>query len=344
MWHTRLVAKATGSADSKVLLAVGKESVLVSRVIESAINAARATDPNFVRLEILASNDSAAGDFSNAMSPSLFGELTVLIVSGIDSATDELAEQISANLENVPEHIRIVFTHPGGVKGKRLLDLIRKAGAVEANCGELKSKDLEAALLAEFKKHGRKATAGAVTALQTSIGTGLGELLSAVSQLCTDIEDQVIDESHVSTYYSGVSDVMGWTLSDAMWNAQPLEVLEQLRWSLQGDGSSAVPAISAISNGLRALVKFAGAPAGMSENELAGIVGVPPWKLRLLRNQKNRWTPEQLATAARLLAQADRASKGTSYDPGIPGGKSLDSVQSQYRIEKDLMAIRPPKN
>ena len=343
VWQTHLVTKST-SAERKVILAVGKESVLVQRVIDGVIHSARTSDPNFVRQEIAAGNDSAAMDFANAMSPSLFGELTVLVVSGIDSATDELADQISANLDNIPDHIRLVFTHPGGIKGKRLLETIRKSGAVEANCSELKSKDLEAALVAEFKKHGRKVTADAVTQLQTSLGTGLGELLSAVSQLCSDIEAELIDATHVSTYYSGVSDVMGWTLSDAMWNAQPLEVLEQLRWALQSDNSSAVPAISAISNGLRALVKYAAAPAGMSENELAGVVGVPPWKIRMLRNQKNRWTPEQLATAARLLAQADRASKGTSYDPAIPGGKSLDSVQSQYRIEKDLMAIRPPKN
>lgn len=335
-------AESTKS-DRNLVLAVGKESVLVARVIEGVLVQARNLDPNFIRQEIVASNDSAAGEFANAMSPSLFGELTVLIVSGIDSASDELAEQITSNLNQVPDHVRIIFTHPGGVKGKRLLEQIRKAGALEANCAELKGKDLEAALTAEFKKLGRKVTADALTQLQTSVGSGLGELLSSVSQLCSDIESDIIDADHVRTYYSGVSDVMGWTLSDAMWNAQPLEVLEQLRWAMQADTSAAVPAISAISNGLRALVKFAGAPAGLNENELASHVGVPPWKLRLLRNQKNRWTPEQLATAARLLAQADRASKGTSYDPAIPGGRSLDSVQSAYRIEKDLMAIRPPK-
>lgn len=337
------MAKASGAA-SNLLLAVGKESVLTARFIEGAIAAAKQADPNFVRQEISASSDSAAGDFANAMTPSLFGEITVLVVTGLDGATDELAEQIGQHVTAIPDHIKLVFTHPGGVKGKRLLDIIRKAGALEANCGELKSKDLEAALAAEFKKHGRKVTGSAITKLQISLGSGLGELLSAVSQLCTDIDAEVIDENHVATYYSGVSDVMGWTLSDAMWDAKPLEVLEQLRWSLQGDNASAVPAISAISNGLRALVKYAGAPAGMSEAELASTVGVPPWKLRMLRNQKNRWTPEQLASAAALLAKADRASKGTSYDPAIPGGRSLDSVQSQYLIEKDLMAIRPPKN
>ena len=134
----------SGGAESNLILAVGKESVLVSRVIDGAIQSAKATDPNFVRQEIVASSESAAMDFANSMSPSLFGELTVLVVSGLDVASDELAEQITKHVAQVPDHVKLVFTHPGGVKGKRLLDTIRKAGAVEANCGELKSKDLEA--------------------------------------------------------------------------------------------------------------------------------------------------------------------------------------------------------
>jgi DNA polymerase III delta subunit len=208
----------------------------------------------------------------------------------------------------------------------------------------LKAKDLEAALIAEFRRHNRKATAGAITALQASIGSGLGELLAAVSQLCADTEADVIDEVEVSQYYAGVVGVMGWDLSDAMWNAQPVELLEKFRWAMANDSSAAVPAVSAISSGLRSLIKYASAPANMSENELAPLVGVPPWKLRFLRAQKAKWHPDQLAAAARLLALADRSSKGTVYDVAIPGGRSLESSQTLYHMEKEFMAIRAPKD
>ena len=187
------------------------------------------------------------------------------------------------------------------------------------------------------------ATAAAVTALQASIGSNLGELLAAVSQLCADVDANVIDEMEVSQYYAGVVGVMGWDLSDAMWNAQPVELLEKFRWAMANDSSAAIPAISAISSGLRALIKYASAPANMSENELAPLVGVQPWKLRLLRAQKAKWHPDQLAAAARLLALADRSSKGTVYDAAIPGGRSLESAQTLYHIEKEFMAIRAPK-
>jgi DNA polymerase III subunit delta len=338
------MAKASATDQAHVVLAVGKEAILVQRVIEGVMASARKADPAAVRQDIVASNESAAGELANALSPSLFGELTVIVVQGIDGATDDVGAILLTAISELPEHVRLVITHPGGVKGKKLLDTIRKANVLEAACGELKAKDLEAALIAEFRRHNRKATAGAISALQVSIGSGLGELLAAVSQLCADTEADVIDEVEVSQYYAGVVGVMGWDLSDAMWNAQPVELLEKFRWAMTNDSNAAVPAVSAISSGLRSLIKYASAPANMSENELAPLVGVPPWKLRFLRAQKAKWHPDQLAAAARLLALADRSSKGTVYDVAIPGGRSLESSQTLYHMEKEFMAIRAPKD
>ena len=315
---------------------------MVSQAIDHVVVAARKADPATVRTDISAKDESSAADLAQALSPSLFGELTVIVLSDVDSATDEVTQILINSLEDIPENVRLVVTHPGGVKGKKLLDTIRKAGALEANCAELKGKDLDAAILAEFKKHGRKATADAVENLHKSVGAVLGDLLAAVSQLCADVEETVIDGAAVARYYEGVTDIKGWDLSDAMWNAKPVEVLEQLRWALAADSSAAFPIVISITSGLRALIKYASAPAGMRDNDLAGFVGVPPWRLKLLSNQKRKWNPEQLAAATRLLVLADRASKGTSFSAGLPGGNSLDQVQTRYLIEKQFLAIRQP--
>ena len=335
---------ATKSAvdSASLVLAVGKESVLTQRVIANVMVSARKVDANTVRIDIAANNEDAALELTQALSPSLFGELTVVVIAGLDGATDALADLLSSSISEIPENVRIIATHPGGVKGKKLLETLRKGGALEASCAELKGADLQSALVAEFKRHGRKATSEAIQHLQTSVGSGLGDLMAAVSQLCADVEENLIDGEAVARYYEGVSDVMGWQISDDMWNAKPVEVLEKLRWALESDSSSAIPLLIAISNGLRGLIKYASAPAGMSEGELAGLVGVPPWRLKFFRVQKQKWNPEQLAMAARLLTLADRASKGTVYEIGVPGGLSLEHSQTRYHIEKALMAIRPP--
>ena len=338
------MAKKSATDDARVVLAVGKESVLVQRVIDGVIHSARATDPQTVRTDISADSDSAVGEFAVAMSPSLFGETNVVVVSGIDGTTDELNPVLLDAVANVPDHVRLVLLHPGGVKGKKLLDGIRKTGALEASCGELKGKDLEAALTAEFRKHGKKPTADAITQLQHALGSNLSELLAAISQLCSDSEADIIDGQIVAGFYEGVADVKGWNVSDALWNAKPVEVLEQFRWAVHQDNSASVPMIIAMSNGLRTLLKYAAAPAGMSEGDLASMLGVPPWRIKYLRAQKAKWNPEQLAMATKLLALADRASKGTTYDPAVNGGVSLESAQSMYEIEKNLLAVRPPRD
>ena len=339
----KAAASSNAPANSQLLLAVGKEQVLVQRVIEQAVNAARKADPNMVRQDVTASNESAATDLSMTLSPSLFGESMLVVVNGIDSATEEVAALLESVVADIPEHVRLVITHPGGVKGKRLLEIIRKAGAVEANCGELKKADLEAALVAEFRKHGRKVTSDAVAALQEAVGSDLAELLAAVSQLSSDIESDMIDAADVAQYYEGINEVAGYQLSDAMWNATPIELLQKLSWSLERDPGSGVVAAMSIASGLRSLIRYASAPAGLSENEMAAHVGCPVWKLRYLRTQKAKWNPDQLAQAAHLLVLADRASKGTVYDPHIPGGRSLENIQVRYHLEQSLIAIRPPK-
>ena len=62
-----------------------------------------------------------------------------------------------------------------------------------------------------------------------------------------------------------------------------------------------------------------------------------------MRAQKKLWFPDDLAKATRLLALADRASKGTAYEPGISGGVSLERAQTLYEIEKNVLAMRPPR-
>ena len=85
------MAKASATDQAHVVLAVGKEAILVQRVIEGVMSSARKADPAAVRQDIVASNETAAGDLANALSPSLFGELTVIVVQGIDGATDDVA-------------------------------------------------------------------------------------------------------------------------------------------------------------------------------------------------------------------------------------------------------------
>jgi len=338
------VAKKNPVDETRAVLAVGKESALVQQVISRMSTNAAGHDPQFIKIEIdLGELENQASDLVQALSPSLFGEFTLLIIQNISEITEDSFAPLLQAITDVPEHLMLVLCHPGGVKGKKFLELVRKTGVLEADCGELKNDKLDAALVAEFNKHKRRTTVEAIAALRESVGPNLSELLSAISQLCVDIETDPIDAAAVAQYYSGMSDIKGWDVSDAMWNAKPKEVLEQFRWAIEQDSSASPAIISAMAKGLRTLVRFASASPGMGDSELASYVGVHPFRLRFLRAQKKLWFPDDLARATRLLALADRASKGTAYKPGISGGVSLERAQTFYEIEKNVLAMRPPR-
>jgi DNA polymerase-3 subunit delta len=57
-----------------------------------------------------------------------------------------------------------------------------------------------------------------------------------------------------------------------------------------------------------------GAPRGMRDADLAREVGVPPWKVRTVRDQSRGWTEAGIARAIRAIAQADADIKGAASD------------------------------
>ena len=52
----------------------------------------------------------------------------------------------------------------------------------------------------------------------------------------------------------------------------------------------------------------------MRDADLAREVGVPPWKIRALRDQAKGWSDDGLVAAIRAVAQADADVKGAASD------------------------------
>ena len=102
-------------------------------------------------------------------------------------------------------------------------------------------------------------------------------------------------------------------VADHAFEGRREKALEELRWALDG-GVAPVLVTSAFANGARGLARFATAPRGMRDADLAREVGVPPWKLRTLREQARAWTPDGLSAALRAVAQADADIKGAAHD------------------------------
>ena len=322
-------------------LVFGPEQYLAERAVARVLKQARAHDPDTERRDLDLSDDGAAGEFAEAVSPTLFGGGAVVVASGVESAEPAVVDSLIQAIETPEDGVWLVLLHPGGVKGKAILDRLRAAGIAEVAAERVKGRGVDDFVVAEFRSHGRAVTPAAVTALRAAVGDDLRSLASAASQLSSDLPDDPIGDEQVGAYYEGVAGASGFAVSDAVWNADPTRVLVTLRWALTADPGFGPAVVATVAGALRSLLRLAGAPAGMGQPELAREVGVPAWKLTALRSQLRRWTPRELADAARLLAQADVALKGGDEGP------ALDPVQKRALLERSLLEIaarpRPPE-
>jgi len=314
-------------------LVVGSERLLVDRAILRVSSAARADDPNVQRTVIAAGGEDAAGALREATAPNLFGDGGVVVLTDVDAADDGVAAAIREILADLQPNVFLVFTHPGGVKGKSLLDAIKAAGAEVVDCAPLKKRQAVLDFLTrEFSQHKRKVTGPALITLYEAVGQDLGLLAGAVSQLVSDVEANPIDVDDVHDYFAGVADVSGFAIADAVWERRYVDALRTLRQAmLTTDGGRVGPmTVSSMASGLRSLVRVGGMPAGTSQSVIAKEAGVPPWKVEPLRRQWSRWSGDQrrLAAAVVALADADGAMKG-----GVLEGSSLDPEQKLLALE-----------
>ena len=209
----------------------------------------------------------------------------------------------------------VIFIHKGGVKGKALLDAIKRAKPEVIACDAIKKdSEKEDFVKALFQDAGRKASSGAIKAMVASLGSDMRELQSAVSQISLDAPAGVIDEAIVDKFQQGRIERTGFDVADATIDGNLPVALITLRSALE-TGTDPVMVTSAIASSLRSLAKVSGTNRGAKSFELAGELGMAPWQIDKARRQLQSWTPRGIATAVEAIAKADADVKGASSDP-----------------------------
>jgi DNA polymerase-3 subunit delta len=299
--------------DAPVTLVVGPETLLAERAIAAVFAAARAADPDADVSEI-AGSDLTAAALAEHVSPSLFASRRVLVVRGVQDVSDHAAEALVAYAAAPADDVHVVLVHPGGPKAKRLLDGLQAAGVRHVVAERLTRPDDQVAFVrTEVAAAGGRIDESAARRLVEAVGADLRGLASAAAQLVADADTGVIDGAVVATYFEGRAEVKGWVVADRAVEGRTVDALEQLRWALE-TGTDPVLVTAALATAVRSLARLAGAPRGVRDADLARDLGVPPWKIRILRNQLRGWTPRGLVRAIRAVAAADLQVKGAGND------------------------------
>lgn len=302
---------AESEAGMSIYLLLGSESALADRALSKLVASLK---EDKTEITTIFAADAIVGDIADALAPSLFSEKRALIIRDLQDLLMEVQDELTRYLDDVDPTMTVIFVHKGGVKGKALLDKIKKTKAQIIACDPLKKESEKQEFVRNFLLDlGRKATPGGVTALVNAVGNDLRELSAACSQIAADTKG-VIDEAMIDKYHQGRIETTGFDVADAALDGNVSKAMLALRNAL-ATGTDPVMITSAIASGIRAIAKVSGASRGVKSFELAGTLGMAPWQIDKARRQLAGWTPRGISDAVGAIAQADAAVKGAAVDP-----------------------------
>lgn len=292
-----------------VVLVRGAEGVLSDRAVARIVEQAKEADSGTEVTRL----DAAAYDLGRLemlASPSLFGEARCIVITGVESCTDALIDDTITYLRAPADDVTLVLQHNGGVRGKRLLDAVTKAGHPVVACEPVKRDAEKAAFVAaEFKRARRQIDQDAIQALVQALGSDLRELAAACTQLIADTTGR-IGADVVERYHGGRVEATGFKVADAAISGHAGQAVTLLRHAVE-TGANPVVIVAALAVKLRTMAKV----EAMSGRGGAGGLGLAPWQVDQARRELAGWGPEGLARAITAVAAADAEVKGLSRDP-----------------------------
>ena len=295
-----------------IYLLLGSEVALADRALSKITAELRSQK---AEITTLFGGEVAVGEISDALSPSLFSERRALILRDLQDLPEEAKIEITRYLEAIDPTLTLVLLHKGGVKGKALLDQIKKAKPELIACDPLKKESEKEEFVKNlFLDLGRKASPAAVSALVNAAGTDLRELSAAVSQLASDTPAGLIEEAHVNKYHQGKIETTGFDVADKVMEGNFAESLITLRHAIT-TGTDPVMITSAIASSLRGIAKVSGTNRAQKSFELAGELGMAPWQIDKARRQLSGWSANTLTAAVEAIAKCDAQVKGGASDP-----------------------------
>jgi DNA polymerase-3 subunit delta len=225
-----------------------------------------------------------------------------------------VVEALKTYVADPTDEVVLVVVHPGGARGKALVDAVRKAGAVLVECAKVtRAEERQSFVRAEVARHGGAITAGAVAVLLDAVGNDLRELSTACSQLVADTGGR-IDADAVARYHRGRAEVTGFAVADRAVVGDVPGALEALRWAL-AVGVAHVLVADALADGVRSIARVSSAGRGGNPYAMASALGMPPWKVKRAQSQARGWTPAGLSRAMRTVADLNADVKGVAADP-----------------------------
>ena len=171
----------------------------------------------------------------------------------------------------------VICQHEGGVKGRKIIDQLVKAGARKEDVPDLKKPDAQLNfVLGEFEKRGRRVEPMAAQQLVSVLGGKTGELAAMCEQLCFDFDDNPMGLDRVNQYLTANPQVTGFAVADKAVEGKTAEAIVMMRAAVE-QGTDPIALIGALAMKLRTIAKASAVRAGTISQAEAKT---NPWVLK----------------------------------------------------------------
>ncbi|WP_156448485.1 DNA polymerase III subunit delta [Mycobacterium sp. NAZ190054] len=293
-------------------LVLGDEELLVERAVGEVLRAARAAAGTAdVPVDRLRAGEVSVNELAELLSPSLFADERVVVLESAAEAGKDAVKLIQDAAADLPGGMLLVVVHSGGGRAKALADQLKKLGAEVHPCARITKPSERADFVRrEFRALRVKVDDATVTAVLDAVGSDIRELAAACSQLVADTGGAV-DAVAVRRYHSGRAEVKGFDIADKAVTGDVAGAAEALRWAMMA-GEPHVVLADALAEAVHTIARVG--PMSGNHFQVAGELGMPPWRVQKAQKQARRWSRDSVAQAVRLVAALNADVKGAAAD------------------------------
>ena len=312
-------------------LVYGGDSYLNDRTVRDLKHNAQQRHPDAEVIELDAANTDHYA-FDEAVSPSLLSDRSIVIVSNLQNADEKLGDAMIAYCKQACKHPDdasvVICQHEGGIKGKRLVEQLAKAGAYKDAVADLKKSEAKLNFTMQcFERHKRRVGPMAAQQLVAVLGDRTGELAAMADQLCFDFDDDPMTIDRVNQYLTANPQVDGFRVADLALSGRTADAIIAMRSSVE-QGTAPIALIGALAMKLRTMAKASAVRAGTISMAEAKT---NPWVLKTATRQLPGWTSSGMSACIQMLAWADEQSKTNGSDPIYALERAIELISRKGR-------------
>lgn len=306
-----------GSLDPVYVL-VGTERLLIERAVDAVRKAVDSMGAAGFNIEIFDGKGlEAARAISAAQTLPMMADKRLVLVRRFDAMTPTEQNHLAQYLSDPSDSACLVMT-ADKLDGRSKLGKAAKKQGCLIDAKPLRGHDLREFIRAEASSRDHNIAPQAIETLLDAVGDDLAAIDDAMERLSLFVgAGQRIDADAVMQCVTRIRVESIWSLVDAIGLKDRRKGVAAAQ-SLLDDREPPLRLLAMVARQLRIVARMRQALSeGLRPQEAAKRAGAPPFKAGDLTESARRFTADSLGEAFALIAEADRALKGSKRPPDV---------------------------